>query len=470
MIIYNTLTRKKETFAPIEEGKVKIYVCGPTVYDYIHLGNARPLVCFDILRRYLEHLGYEVTFVQNFTDIDDRLIERAAREGTTVPEIAEQFITAFLEDSANLGVKVPDVAPRATKSMDAIRDMIQALIDKDYAYIGSDAVYYDVSKNPNYGRLSGHSLESLRSGARDQSYSAEGKDSVEDFALWKFKRGDEPSWEGPGGEGRPGWHIECSAMIRENLGETIDIHAGGQDLIFPHHENEIAQSEVLHDAPLANYWMHNAHINVDGVKLSKSLGNSTKLRDLAEVWTYPVLRFFIAQANYRSALNIDEESLEAAKQALERVKNAVSRLNFLLEQSRVEAKEVEIEDALAFVDRQEQAVFEALSDDLNTADALSEIFILIHRFHQEENSAAFKSPIVLERILKLITEFFEILGLDLTVKDEIPQQVKELMAQRSAAREAKDWAKSDDIRDAIRKLGFEVRDTAEGQQCTPLKA
>lgn len=470
MIIFNTLTRKKETFVPLEEGKVKMYVCGPTVYDYIHLGNARPLVCFDILRRYFEHLGYEVTFVQNFTDIDDKLIHRAAREDKTVPEIAEHFIAAYLEDSQNLGVKMPDIAPRATKSMDSIRDMIQALLDKNYAYIGSDAVYYDVSKNSRYGRLSGHSLESLQTGERDQAYFAEGKEAVEDFALWKFKRGNEPSWDGPGGEGRPGWHIECSAMIRENLGETIDIHAGGQDLIFPHHENEIAQSEVLHDAPLANYWMHNAYINIDGVKLSKSLGNSIKLRDLAADWTYPVLRFFIAQANYRSALNVDDDSLLAAKQALERVKNAVSRIKFLLEQPEELAEDSAVERAFEYVKTQEQAIYQAMDDDLNTADALSEAFILIHTFNQNENDPAYRSHRVLKRILELLTEFFSILGLDLAVEDEIPSDVIALLAQRADAREAKDWAKSDEIRDMIRDLGFDVRDTAEGQQCTPLTA
>lgn len=466
MKLYNTLTRRKETFTPLEEGKVKIYVCGPTVYDYIHLGNARPLVCFDILRRYLEYLGYDVTFVQNFTDIDDKLIRRAHEEHKTVPEIAEKFIKAYQEDSQNLGVKPPTIAPRATESMDAIREMVQTLLDKGYAYIGSDAVYYDVSKDPHYGCLSGHDLETLRSGNRSQVYKAEGKDAPEDFALWKFKREGEPSWDGPGGEGRPGWHIECSAMIHKHLGPTIDIHAGGQDLIFPHHENEIAQSEACHDAPLAKYWLHNAHINIDGVKLSKSLGNSIKVRDMAEVWTYPVLRYFIAQANYRSTINVDDESLRSAAQGLERIKNIISRLRFLLQHTE-EASEEEIQTWLDFIDEQERKIYDAMDDDLNTAEALGELFILIHEFNQKEDEPGAKSKQVLERMLEVITTFTGILGLQFA-DETLPDEVKDLLAQRQAAREKKDWATSDALRDKLMNLGFEVKDTAEGQQCTAI--
>ena len=472
MKIYNTLTRYKEEFKTIEPNKVKMYACGPTVYNYFHLGNARPFVTFDTLRRYLEYRGYEVTFVQNFTDIDDKMINRANEEGITVEQLADRFIKEYYVDADGLNIERQSAQPRATHSIKAIIGLIKAMEDKGFTYvIECDGVYYDVSKKEDYGKLSHYKLEELVAGGGERKASYEGKKNPGDFALWKFKKEGEPAWGSPWGEGRPGWHIECSAMIKQYLGDTIDIHGGGQDLIFPHHENEIAQSEAANGCPLANFWVHNAFVNIDGEKMSKSLGNFFTIRDIVKKYPYNVIRFFILLGHYRSPINFSDELLAAAQTSLGRISNCVSQIKFALEngaQAHSDDSETsaKLRDA---VKAAEESFISHMDDDLNSADAITDIFNLV-----TEANKAIAADDASASALKLagdkIVELTGVLGVTLDEeKEEIPAEVLELAAKRTEAKKAKDFAEADKIRDQITALGYSIKDTPKGPQLEKIK-
>ena len=472
MKIYNTLTRYKEEFKTIEPNKVKMYACGPTVYNYFHLGNARPFVTFDTLRRYLEYRGYEVTFVQNFTDIDDKMINRANEEGITVEQLADRFIKEYYVDADGLNIERQSAQPRATHSIKAIIGLIKAMEDKGFTYvIEGDGVYYDVSKKEDYGKLSHYKLEELVAGGGERKASYEGKKNPGDFALWKFKKEGEPAWGSPWGEGRPGWHIECSAMIKQYLGDTIDIHGGGQDLIFPHHENEIAQSEAANGCPLANFWVHNAFVNIDGEKMSKSLGNFFTIRDIVKKYPYNVIRFFILLGHYRSPINFSDELLAAAQTSLGRISNCVSQIKFALEngaQAHSDDSETsaKLRDA---VKAAEESFISHMDDDLNSADAITDIFNLV-----TEANKAIAADDASASALKLagdkIVELTGVLGVTLDEeKEEIPAEVLELAAKRTEAKKAKDFAEADKIRDQITALGYSIKDTPKGPQLEKIK-
>lgn len=472
MKLYNTLTRYKEDFKTIEPGKVKMYACGPTVYNYFHLGNARPFVTFDTLRRYLEYRGYDVTFVQNFTDIDDKMIKRSNEEGITVEELADRFIKEYYVDADGLNIKRQSAQPRATHSIKAIISLIRSMEEKGFTYvIEGDGVYYDVSKKEDYGKLSHYKLDELVAGGGERKANYEGKKNPGDFALWKFKKEGEPAWGSPWGEGRPGWHIECSAMIRQHLGETIDIHGGGQDLIFPHHENEIAQSEAANGCPLANFWVHNAFVNIDGEKMSKSLGNFFTIRDIVKKYPYNVVRFFILLGHYRSPINFSDELLAAAQTSLGRISNCVSQIKFALENgadshpsdSETSAKLTEAVKAA------EESFIAHMDDDLNSADAITDIFNLV-----TEANRALAADDASAEALKLasdkITELTGVLGVLLDeAKEEIPAEVMELAGKRAEAKKAKDFAEADRIRDRITALGYSIKDTPKGPQLEKIK-
>ncbi len=470
MKIYNTMTRYKEEFVPIEPGKVKMYACGPTVYNYFHLGNARPFITFDTMRRYLEYRGYQVEFCQNFTDIDDKMIDRANQEGITVRELADRYIAEYYVDADKLNILRPTYQPRATDTIDAIIEMIRSLVEKGYAYELEDGVYYDVAKFENYGCLSHYNIDELREGASDRVMQSDAKQNSIDFALWKKKKPGEPAWESPWGEGRPGWHIECSAMIRKYLGETIDIHGGGQDLIFPHHENEIAQSEAANGVPFVHYWMHNGFINIDNEKMSKSAGNFFTVRDIVKDYSYDVIRFFILTGHYRMPINFSADLLKAAANGLERITNAVTNLRFVGEsKDRVvntadEAAVSALEKALAGA----RADFvSAMDDDLNTADAITAIFELV-RAANTACTEAVPSELLL-KAADLILELSGVLGIQAEGReDAIPKEVTDLVEKRAEAKKAKDFALADQIRNQITKLGFQVKDTAQGPQVTRL--
>lgn len=472
MKLYNTLTRYKEDFKTIEPGKVKMYACGPTVYNYFHLGNARPFVTFDTLRRYLEFRGYEVTFVQNFTDIDDKMIKRSNEEGITVEELADRFIKEYYVDADGLNIKRQSAQPRATHSIKAIISLIKAMEDKGFTYvIEGDGVYYDVSKKEDYGKLSHYKLDELVAGGGERKANYEGKKNPGDFALWKFKKEGEPAWGSPWGEGRPGWHIECSAMIRQHLGETIDIHGGGQDLIFPHHENEIAQSEAANGCPLANFWVHNAFVNIDGEKMSKSLGNFFTIRDIVKKYPYNVVRFFILLGHYRSPINFSDELLAAAQTSLGRISNCVSQIKFALENgadshpsdSETSAKLLEAVKAA------EESFIAHMDDDLNSADAITDIFNLVtetNRALAADDASAESLKIASDKI----TELTGVLGVLLDeAKEEIPAEVMELAGKRAEAKKAKDFAEADRIRDQITALGYSIKDTPKGPQLEKIR-
>jgi cysteinyl-tRNA synthetase len=468
MKIYNTMTRYKEDFVPMEPGKVKMYACGPTVYNYFHLGNARPFITFDTMRRYLEYRGYQVEFCQNFTDIDDRMIDGANKEGITVRELADRYIAEYYVDADKLNVLRPTYQPRATETIDAIIDMIKLLMEKGYAYELEDGVYYDVAKFGNYGCLSHYNIDELREGASDRVMQSDVKQNSIDFVLWKKKKPGEPAWDSPWGEGRPGWHIECSAMIKKYLGETIDIHGGGQDLIFPHHENEIAQSEAANGVPFVHYWMHNGFINVDNEKMSKSVGNFFTVRDIVKDYSYDVIRFFILTGHYRMPINFSADLLQAAANGLERITNAVTNIRFVGEsKDRVidtvdEAAVSTLEKALT--DARTDFV-SAMDDDLNTADAITAIFELV-RAANTACTEAVPSDILL-KAADLILELSEVLGIRVEgEEDAIPKEVTDLVAQRAEAKKAKDFALADQIRNQITELGFQVKDTAQGPQVT----
>lgn len=461
----------KEEFVPMEEGKVKMYACGPTVYNFFHLGNARPFVTFDTLRRYLEYRGYDVTFCQNFTDIDDKMINKANEEGTTVKEIADRYIAEYYKDADALGILRPTFQPRATETMDEIIALISDLMEKGYAYIiEGDGVYYDVLKFKEYGKLSHYNLEDLQAGGGERGASYEGKKNPADFALWKFKKEGEPFWNSPWGEGRPGWHIECSAMNRKYLGKTIDIHGGGQDLIFPHHENEIAQSEAANGCTFARYWMHNAFVNVDNEKMSKSLGNFFTVRDIVEKFPYEVIRFFILSGHYRMPINFSDELLKAAQNGLERIMTAVESSDFIL----ANASGLHPEDAaakeLADATSEAKASFIAnMDDDMNTADAITSVYTLV-RVLNTHLTAKDVSEKEIKAAADMICELMNVLGLDVRAilkKDSgIPSGVMDLVNQRVEAKKNKDFAKADALRDQVSAMGYQIKDTPQGPQVT----
>lgn len=456
MKIYNTLTRKKEEFIPIDKDNVKMYSCGPTVYDYFHIGNARPFIIFDTMRRYLEYIGYNVTFVQNFTDIDDKMIKRANAEGITVKELGERFIGEYFKDAASIGVRPATVHPKATDNIDAIIDIIKKLEDNGYAYAVDGNVYFATKKFNEYGKLSKQPLEDLEAGARIDVN--DHKNDPMDFALWKSKKDGEPFWQSPWGEGRPGWHIECSAMANKFLGETIDLHSGGQDLIFPHHENEVAQSECANCKPFANYWMHNGYINIDGKKMSKSLGNFFTVRDILKQYDGEIVRFFMLSAHYRSPVNFADTLMEQAKSAVERVYTCIENLEFL--ESNAEDKEcsAEIEEKLVACREKFKA---AMDDDLNTADAIASIFDIVYLANTELTSESGKKAINLA--LSLIRELGSVLGLFIKeTKKSLDAEVEELIKQRNEARAAKDWATADAIRDKLKEMNIVLKDTPDG--------
>ena len=463
MKIFNTLTRRKEEFVPLEEGKVKMYVCGPTVYNLIHIGNARPMIIFDTVRRYMEYKGYEVNYVSNFTDVDDKIIKKAIEEGVSAEEISTRYIKECKKDMADMNVKPATTAPQATQEIQGMIDMIQTLIDKGYAYPAADGtVYFRVKKFKDYGKLSHKNLDDLQSGFRSLKVSGEDqKEDPLDFVLWKPKKEGEPSWPSPWCDGRPGWHIECSVMSKKYLGEEIDIHAGGEDLIFPHHENEIAQSECCNGKIFARYWMHNGFLNIDNRKMSKSLGNFRTVRQIGEQYDLQVLRFFMLNAHYRSPLNFSADLMEAAKNSLERILEAAGKLSDRKDNG---AAENITEEELALLKEAEGFVtkFEAaMDDDFNTADALAAIFELVKfaNTNVDENSTKEFAGGLYEELFKLS----DVLGLKIEKKEEIlDKEIENLIQERQAARKAKDFKRADEIRDELLKKGIILKDTREG--------
>jgi len=457
MKLYNTLTKRKEEFVPLKPGEVKMYSCGPTVYNYFHIGNARPFIVFDVLRRFLEYRGYKVTFVQNFTDIDDKMIKRANEEGTTVFEIAERYIKEYYVDARGLGIKDATIAPRATQNIDAIIDMIKTLVDKGYAYVVDGDVYYKTSRFEEYGKLSGHNLEDLEAGARIDV--DERKDNAMDFALWKAQKPGEPAWDSPWGKGRPGWHIECSAMANRFLGETIDIHSGGQDLIFPHHENEIAQSEACNGKIFARYWLHNGFININNEKMSKSKGNFFTVRDIVKHFDYEVVRFFLLSAHYRSPINFSDAMLEQARSALNRIYECRDNLNFLLSN----AKDTFEEDIYGNLDVYRDRFIEAMEDDLNTADALAAIFELVRDINTRITADSGAGKKTISKALDLLNELTGVLGIMRKEQDvALDDEIKALIDERQKARAEKNFKRADEIRDKLREMGIELQDTPQG--------
>ena len=463
MRLFNTMTRRKEEFVPLEEGKVRMYVCGPTVYNLIHIGNARPMIIFDTVRRYLEYKGYEVNYVSNFTDVDDKIIKKAIEEGVSAEEISQRYIAECKKDMAGMNVKPATTHPLATQEIDGMIDMIQTLIDKGYAYpVADGTVYFRVKKFKEYGKLSHKNLDDLQSGFRSLQVSGEDqKEDPLDFVLWKPKKEGEPFWKSPWCDGRPGWHIECSVMSKKYLGEEIDIHAGGEDLVFPHHENEIAQSECCNGVPFAKYWMHNAFLNIDNRKMSKSLGNFRTVREIGEQYDLQVLRFFMLNAHYRSPLNFSADLMESSKNALERITEAAARLRDRQAAATVqEATEDEkklMQEEVAFVTKFE----ESMDDDFNTADALAAVFELVKFANtnvQEGSSKEFAG-----HTLEVMTKLCDVLGLTLEKKEEIlDEEIENLIAERQAARKAKDFARADEIRGLLLDKGIELKDTREG--------
>lgn len=463
MKLYNTLTRRKEEFVPLEEGKVKMYVCGPTVYNLIHIGNARPMIIFDTVRRYFEYRGYQVEYVSNFTDVDDKIIKKALEEGVSAQEISERYIAECKKDMAGMNVKPATVHPQATQEINGMISMIQTLMDKGYAYAADDGtVYFRVKKFKEYGKLSHKNLDDLQSGFRALQVSGEDqKEDPLDFVLWKPKKEGEPYWESPWCKGRPGWHIECSVMSKKYLGEEIDIHAGGEDLIFPHHENEIAQSECCNDKIFARYWMHNAFLNIDNRKMSKSLGNFRTVREISQQYDLQVLRFFMLNAHYRSPLNFSADLMEASKNALERIVEAAGKLadqkdHAAVREASQEEKEL-IKESESFVTKFE----DAMDDDFNTADALASVFELVKFSNTNvtgESSAEFAG-----QLFTTMKDLCEVLGLNVEKKDEIlDKEIEDLIQERQEARKSKNFARADEIRDELLAKGIQLKDTREG--------
>ncbi len=462
MKIYNTQSKRKEEFVPIQPGKVSMYVCGPTVYNFIHIGNARPMIVFDTVRRYMEHKGYDVNFVSNFTDVDDKIIAKAIEEGVSAQEISERYIAECKKDMAGMNVKPATTHPLATQEIDGMIEMISTLIEKGYAYNVDGTVYFRTRKFDEYGKLSHKNLDDLRGGNRSLLVTGEDqKEDPLDFVLWKPKKEGEPSWPSPWSDGRPGWHIECSVMAKKYLGEEIDIHAGGEDLIFPHHENEIAQSECCNGKTFAKYWMHNAFLNIDNRKMSKSLGNFFTVREISEKYDLQVLRFFMLSAHYRSPLNFSAELMESSKNALERIRNAVSNLNYLeqaaAQQEMSVEEQVQLKEAEAFAAKFD----EAMDDDFNTADAIAAVFELVKYANSSVSSANTKAFIaaVREEIITLC----DILGIIAQEKEELlDEEIEKLIEERQAARKAKNFARADEIRNELLEKGITLLDTREG--------
>lgn len=464
MRIYNTLTKKKEEFIPLEEGKVKMYVCGPTVYNFIHIGNARPMIVFDTVRRYMEYKGYEVNYVSNFTDVDDKIIAKAVEEGVSAEEISSRYIKECKKDMADMNVKPATTHPLATQEIDGMIDMIQTLMDKGFAYEVNGTVYFRVKNFKEYGKLSHKNLEDLQSGFRSLQVSGENqKEDPLDFVLWKPKKEGEPFWVSPWSEGRPGWHIECSVMSKKYLGEEIDIHAGGEDLVFPHHENEIAQSECCNGKQFARYWMHNAFLNIDNRKMSKSLGNFFTVREIGEKYDLQVLRFFMLNAHYRSPLNFSAELMEASKNSLERIVTCVEQLKHLLEtaeKTEMTAEEKALEaEVLEYVKKYENS----MEDDFNTADAIAAIFELVKFANtkaNENSTAAF-----VQYLFDTIVHLSDVLGLIVNKEAEIlDEEIEKLIEERQMARKEKNFKRADEIRDELAAMGIILKDTREGVQ------
>ena len=464
MKLYNTLSKQKEEFTPLEEGKVKMYVCGPTVYNFIHIGNARPMIVFDTVRRYFEYKGYDVNYVSNFTDVDDKIIKKANEEGVSSDEISKRYIAECKKDMDGMNIEPATKNPLATEEIGGMIEMIQTLIDKGYAYEKNGTVYYSTREFKDYGKLSHKNLDDLRSGERSLLVSGEDeKEDPLDFVLWKPKKEGEPFWKAPWSEGRPGWHIECSEMSKKYLGEQIDIHAGGEDLVFPHHENEIAQSEAANGKEFAKYWMHNAFLNIDNRKMSKSLGNFRTVREISEQYDLQVLRFFMLSAHYRSPLNFSADLMEASKNGLERIVNAADNLKFL-KKNAADEKMTEEENKLftqtdAFV-----ADFErAMEDDFNTADAIAAVFDLVKFANSNTDSES--SAEYLGKLFDLLVKLTDVLGLLVDKKEDIlDEDIEKLIEERQAARKAKDFARADAIRDELLEKGIVLKDTREGVQ------
>ncbi len=466
MKVYNTLTRRKEEFIPLEPGKVKMYVCGPTVYNYIHIGNARPMIVFDTVRRYFEYKGYEVNYVSNFTDVDDKIINEAIEEGVSAEKISTRYIAECKKDMEAMNIKPATTHPQATQEICGMVEMIQTLIDKGYAYEKNGTVYYRTRKFEGYGKLSHKNLDDLRSGEREIAVTGEDeKEDPLDFVLWKPKKEGEPFWESPWSDGRPGWHIECSVMAKKYLGDEIDIHAGGEDLIFPHHENEIAQSEAANGVPFARYWLHNAFLKIDNQKMSKSLGNFFTVREISEKYDLQVLRFFMLSAHYRSPLNFSEELMESAKNSLTRILTAAENLQHLKEHAKDGDLTEEEKDLYAKTDAFVQEFETAMDDDFNTADAITAIFNLV-RFCNT-NASSDHTAAYLDALLGRLEELCDVLGLIVVKEDEVlDEEIEALIAQRQEARKNKDYARADAIRDELQEKGIILKDTKEGVQWT----
>ncbi len=462
MLFYNTLNKKKEEFVPIVPGKVSIYVCGPTVYDFIHIGNARPMIVFDTLRRYLEHKGYEVNYVSNFTDVDDKIIKKSIEEGISAQEVAERYIKECKQDMEHMNVRPATTHPRATQEIDGMVDMISDLEKKGYAYEKNGTVYFRTRKFKQYGKLSHKNLDDLRSGGRSLLVTGEDeKEDPLDFVLWKPKKEGEPYWQSPWSDGRPGWHIECSVMAKHYLGDTIDIHAGGEDLVFPHHENEIAQSECCNGVPFANYWLHNAFLNIDNRKMSKSLGNFFTVREIEKHYDLQILRMFMLSAHYRSPLNFSHDLMESAKSSYERICNAVDNLNFLIANAKTEGMSEAEKEKAKELDGFTKQFDAAMDDDINTADAFAAVFDLVRFANSEVNADSSKefAQAVKDEILML----GDILGMKFEKKAEVlDSDIEALIEERQAARKAKNFARADEIRDQLAGMGITLLDTREG--------
>ncbi|WXR60425.1 cysteine--tRNA ligase [Peptostreptococcaceae bacterium AGR-M142] len=458
MKLYNTLKRQKEEFIPIEENKVKMYVCGPTVYNYFHIGNARPFLIFDTFRRYLEYRGFEVTYVQNFTDVDDKIIKKANEENVSSDDIAKRYINEYFKDADGLGIKRADIHPTVTETMDEIIAFIQDLMDKGYAYESNGDVYFEVAKFENYGKLSKQNLEELEEGASDRVDNESEKKSFMDFALWKNKKEGEPGWKAPWGEGRPGWHIECSVMIDKHLGKTIDIHAGGQDLSFPHHENEIAQSEARNGVPFSNYWLHNGYINIDNQKMSKSLNNFFTVREISQKYDLEIVRLFLLSAHYRKPVNFSDELIKQSESALNRLYNTKDKLQFIIDNLKDSNEEVDYSELESFKTK----FINAMDDDINTAEAIGAIFELSKYINTNINENTNKN--FAKKAMDLFVELTSVLNIMTkeTKEDELDSKVESLIEERKNAKKSKDFKRADEIRAELNEMGIAIEDTRQG--------
>ena len=462
MRLYNTMSKRKEEFVPVEEGKVRMYVCGPTVYNFIHIGNARPMIVFDTVRRYFEYKGYDVNYVSNFTDVDDKIIKKAIEEGVPAEEISQRYIEECKKDMDGMNIEPATTNPLATQEIDGMIDMISTLIEKGYAYEKNGTVYFRTRQFKDYGKLSHKNLDDLRSGNRALLVSGEDeKEDPLDFVLWKPKKEGEPAWESPWSDGRPGWHIECSVMSKKYLGEQIDIHAGGEDLVFPHHENEIAQSEACNGKEFAKYWMHNAFLNIDNHKMSKSLGNFRTVREISEQYDLQILRFFMLSAHYRSPLNFSAELMEASKNGLERIRNAADNLRYMMEQAKEESMTDAEKDNLAKTKEFVTAFETAMEDEFNTADAIAAIFDLVKYANTTATTEGSKE--YAKALYDLLVKLTDVLGLIVDKKEEIlDDEIEAMIAERQAARKEKNFARADEIRDELAAKGIVLLDTREG--------